>query len=104
MQKVYGQNKRTESGERLIKQYANRKLYDSVISEYIGLAELFDLVRNGEKIKVIHNITKTDITTKMLLSAIRAVEDKHEDIMLDDLYKVATTGRGTFVSFVGSNA
>ena len=99
MKKKYRQLTRTEDGRRVIKKYRNRKYYDCVLSEYSSLEEMFDLVRNGENIKVIdHN--GGDITAKTLLTSIRSVEDKHEDIMAETLISVIRSGRGTFINQV----
>ena len=47
---------------RLIKRYANRKLYDTVDSRYIKLDEIADMIDAGEEIRIIDNETKEDIT------------------------------------------
>jgi polyhydroxyalkanoate synthesis repressor PhaR len=47
---------------RLIKRYANRKLYDARASKYITLEGIRDLVRAGHDVSVIDNDTGEDIT------------------------------------------
>ena len=47
---------------RLIKRYANRKLYDTSESRYVKLEEIADMVDRGEEVKIIDNETKEDIT------------------------------------------
>jgi polyhydroxyalkanoate synthesis regulator protein len=37
---------------RLIRRYANRKLYDTVDSQYVTLQHLAALIRQGEEIRV----------------------------------------------------
>ncbi|MDH3486211.1 MAG: polyhydroxyalkanoate synthesis regulator DNA-binding domain-containing protein, partial [Myxococcales bacterium] len=38
---------------RVIKRYANRKLYDTRDSRYVTLDHIAELVRNGEDVKVL---------------------------------------------------
>lgn len=47
---------------RLIKRYANRKLYDSQASRYVTLDAIADLVRAGEDLRIIDNDTGEDLT------------------------------------------
>ncbi len=48
---------------RVIKRYANRKLYDMSESCYITHDEIASLVKAGEEVKIIDNQTKEDLTT-----------------------------------------
>ena len=52
---------------RLIKRYANRKMYDTVRSCYVTLEEVASMVRAGEDVKVIDNKTKDDLFLGMFL-------------------------------------
>ena len=47
---------------RVIKRYANRKLYDTSTSKYVKLDELDALLQAGEDFRIIDNETKEDIT------------------------------------------
>tara|TARA_B100001093_G_C26762961_1_gene986581 strand:- start:639 stop:1292 length:654 start_codon:yes stop_codon:yes gene_type:complete len=47
---------------RVIKRYANRKLYDTSTSKYVKLDELAALLQDGEDFRIIDNETKEDIT------------------------------------------
>lgn len=47
---------------RLIKRYANRKLYDSQSSRYVTLDAVADLVRAGEDLRIIDNESGEDLT------------------------------------------
>lgn len=51
---------------KLIKRYANRRLYDSDTSKTITLDEIAEYLRSGEEIKVVDNISGEDITSKVL--------------------------------------
>ena len=50
------------SNIRVIKRYANRKLYDTSESRYIKLGEVADMVDAGVELRIIDNTTKEDIT------------------------------------------
>ena len=60
---------------RVIKRYANRKLYDTRDSKYVTLDRIADLVRNGDEVRVIDNGTKSDLT-KVTLAQIIYEEQK----------------------------
>jgi polyhydroxyalkanoate synthesis repressor PhaR len=60
---------------RVIKRYANRKLYDTRDSKYVTLDRIADLVRNGDEVRVIDNGTKADLT-KVTLAQIIYEEQK----------------------------
>lgn len=58
------------SDERLIKKYANRRLYDASQSRHITLDDIRTLIIGGEKIKVVDDKTGEDITRHILLQVI----------------------------------
>lgn len=60
---------------RVIKRYANRKLYDTRDSRYVTLDRIAEFVRNGEEVKVLDNRTKHDLT-KVTLAQIIYEEQK----------------------------
>jgi len=60
---------------RVIKRYANRKLYDTRDSKYITLDRIAELVRNGEEVKVLDNRSQADLT-KLTLAQIIYEEQK----------------------------
>lgn len=60
---------------KIIKRYANRRLYDSDTSRTITLEEVANFVRQGEEIKVIDNITQEDITSKVLGQTFLKIND-----------------------------
>lgn len=57
---------RDETGPRVIKRYANRKLYDMSESCYITHDEIASLVERGEELRIIDNRTKEDLTSATL--------------------------------------
>lgn len=60
---------------RVIKRYANRKLYDTRESKYVTLDRIAEFVRNGEEVKVLDNRSKKDLT-KVTLAQIIYEEQK----------------------------
>ncbi|MEM9074810.1 MAG: polyhydroxyalkanoate synthesis regulator DNA-binding domain-containing protein [Myxococcota bacterium] len=63
---------------RLIKRYANRKLYDTRDSRYVTLQQIAEFVRLGEDVKIIDNKTKEDLTNVTLAQIIYEEEKKGE--------------------------
>jgi polyhydroxyalkanoate synthesis repressor PhaR len=47
---------------RIIKRYANRKLYDTRESRYVTLLDIAKLIREGEELRIIDNKSKDDVT------------------------------------------
>jgi polyhydroxyalkanoate synthesis repressor PhaR len=62
------------SQERLIKKYANRRLYDASQSRHITLDDIRTLIIKGEKIKVVEDKSGHDITRHILLQVIAEQE------------------------------
>lgn len=60
--------------ERLIRKYANRRLYDTVGSTHVTLADLRKLIVAGEKIKVVDDKSGDDLTRSVLLQIISEQE------------------------------
>lgn len=58
------------SEARLIRKYANRRLYDSTASRHVTLADLRELVAAGERIKVLDDKSGDDLTRAVLLQII----------------------------------
>ena len=55
---------------RVIKRYANRKLYDAQASRYVSLDDLLALIRSGENISVVDAGTGEDLTSVTLAQVI----------------------------------
>ena len=60
---------------RQIKKYANRRLYDTVDSKHVTLADIRNLVVSGEDIQVTDDTSGDDITRPLLLQII--VDQEH---------------------------
>lgn len=61
---------------RVIKRYANRKMYDTARSCYVTLEEVADMVRGGLEVQVIDNKSKADLTEVTLAQALLDSERK----------------------------
>jgi polyhydroxyalkanoate synthesis repressor PhaR len=64
----------TMAEERLIRKYANRRLYDAQDSRHVTLDDLRKLIAQGHKIKVIDDKSGEDLTRSMLLQIIASQE------------------------------
>jgi len=89
---------------RTIKKYGNRKLYDTKESRYINLSELYDLVRDGQDVKVVSVETKTDITVELLWDAIleRGKESDAQQFTTKELSAMIKHGDGTLAGFINN--
>lgn len=67
---------------KIIKRYANRKLYDTERSCYVTLDEIAEMIKLGEDVRVIDNKTKDDLTTVTLTQIIVEEEKKVSKIPL----------------------
>jgi polyhydroxyalkanoate synthesis repressor PhaR len=60
--------------ERLIRKYANRRLYDAQDSRHVTLDDLRKLIAAGERIKVVDDKSGEDLTRSILLQIIASQE------------------------------
>lgn len=67
--------------ERVIKKYANRRLYDAAASRHVTLDDIKDLIVKGEKIKVLDDKSGEDITRSILLQIIADQEQLGQPIL-----------------------
>lgn len=52
---------------RILKKYPNRRLYDTELSRYVTLADVRELVMEGQDLRVIDTVSNEDITRSILL-------------------------------------
>jgi len=87
--------------KRIIKKYANRKLYDTQQSCYITLDEIAELIRTGQDITVVDNKTKEDITYKTLIQLLSLLEAKNAKVGIEhSLYRIIRSSEGTFSGYI----
>lgn len=91
------------SEPRVIKKYPNRRLYDTVESRYITLADVRRLVLDKVDFVVIDKKSQDDITRSILLQVISEQEHNGEPLMSQDfLSQVIRSYGGAMQSMVGS--
>ena len=90
------------SEERLIKKYANRRLYDASQSRHITLEDIRNLVVGGVRVKVVEDKTQEDITRLILLQVIADQEQFGRPILstvlLETLIRFYGNSLQTFLS------
>jgi polyhydroxyalkanoate synthesis repressor PhaR len=78
---------------RLIRKYANRRLYDTVRSRYVNLADVRNLIAEGVRVRVVEQSSARDITNSILLQIIGGMERDDGALLttgfLTDLIKAA---------------
>jgi len=88
---------------RVVKKYPNRRLYDTVESRYITLADIRRLVMEKVDFVVIDKKSQEDITRAILLQVIAEQEHAGEPLMSQDfLAQVIRSYGGAMQSLVGS--
>jgi polyhydroxyalkanoate synthesis repressor PhaR len=60
----------------VIKRYPNRKLYDTERKQYVALDQIADLIRRGQEVQVIDNVTGEDLTAIILTQIILEQEKR----------------------------
>ena len=70
---------------RIINKYPNRRLYDTVISRYITLDEIRQLVIQNVDFQVVDKRSKENITRSILLQVIMEQEEKGTPILSEDV-------------------
>lgn len=82
---------------RVIKRYANRKLYDTKAKKYLKLDDVARFIRRGEEIQVIDNETKQDATSVVLSSIILHSAKRDESVLPDTMLVDLIQQRGEAV-------
>ena len=86
---------------RVIKRYANRKLYDTKESRYITLEQIAELIREGDDIVVVDKNTNDDLTSVTLAQIIFEEEKQSRSFLpLGALRKVIQTGGGSLTDLM----
>jgi polyhydroxyalkanoate synthesis repressor PhaR len=73
----------THDAERVIKKYPNRRLYDTATSSYVALADIKQLVMDGEALVVRDAKTGDDLTRSILLQIILEQESEGAPILTE---------------------
>lgn len=87
---------------RVINKYPNRRLYDTVESRYVTLADIRRLVLDKTDFSVVDKKSGEDITRSILLQVIAEQEHGAEPVMSQDfLAQVIRSYGGSMQGFVG---
>jgi polyhydroxyalkanoate synthesis repressor PhaR len=77
---------------RIIKRYANRKLYDTEHSRYVTLEQISQMIRAGDDVKIVDNKSKEDLTSVTLAQIIFEEEKKHSFMPLGTMRNIIQNG------------
>lgn len=89
------------SDARIIKRYANRKLYDTQHSRYVTLDQIAEMIRNGDDVKIIDNKSKDDLTSVTLAQIIFEEEKKQKSFLpLQAMRNIIQSGGESITQFV----
>ncbi|MCB9736263.1 MAG: polyhydroxyalkanoate synthesis regulator DNA-binding domain-containing protein [Deltaproteobacteria bacterium] len=86
-----------QKAPRVIKRYANRKLYDMTESCYITHEEIAALLENGEELRIIDNKTKEDLTSATLTQILFDMERKNRKSLPIETLKNLFAQSGEFI-------
>jgi polyhydroxyalkanoate synthesis repressor PhaR len=85
---------------KVIKRYANRKLYDTEESRYITLDEIGQMIRDGVEVQIMDNRSKGDMTSVTLAQIIFEEEKKKSHMPLGVLRDIIRSGGTTLNEFL----
>ena len=86
---------------RIIKRYANRKLYDTQHSRYVTLDQISEMIRHGDEVKIIDNKSKEDLTSVTLAQIIFEEEKKQRSFLpLQAMRNIIQNGGESFAHLV----
>src|SRR5687767_14298852 len=89
------------SDGRVIKRYANRKLYDTQHSRYVTLDQIAEMIRNGDDVKIVDNKSKEDLTSVTLAQIIFEEEKKQKSFLpLQAMRNIIQSGGESITQFV----
>jgi polyhydroxyalkanoate synthesis repressor PhaR len=71
----------TENETILIKRYASRRLYNTMISDYVTLEEIAQYIRDGKDVKIVDRKTGDDLTRQYLMQIITDYESRGENVL-----------------------
>jgi polyhydroxyalkanoate synthesis repressor PhaR len=92
----------SKGGPRVIRKYPNRRLYDTVESRYVTLADIRRLVVERVDFLVLDRKTQQDITRSILLQVIAEQEGAGESLMSRDFLSQVIRSYGSGLQdFVG---
>jgi polyhydroxyalkanoate synthesis repressor PhaR len=73
------------ANERVIKKYANRRLYDATGSRHVTLDDIRKMIAGGERVKVVDDKSGADLTRAVLLQVIAEQEQFGTPVLSTEL-------------------
>jgi len=73
------------ANERVIKKYANRRLYDATGSRHVTLDDIRKMIAGGERVKVVDDKSGADLTRAVLLQVISEQEQFGTPVLSTEL-------------------
>lgn len=77
---------------RIVKRYANRKLYDTTKSRYVTLDQVADLIRDGENVRIVDHRTGEDITSMTMAQIVFEREKRGRSLPTGALRSIIQQG------------
>lgn len=93
----------SEKPVKVIKRYANRKLYDTERSCYVTLDEISNMIKDGEEVQVVDNKSKEDLTAVTLAQIIVEEEKKVAKMPLKLLRSIIQSSNDALGDFYQKN-
>ncbi len=87
------------SAPKIVKRYANRKLYDTERSCYVTLEDIALMIKAGEEVNVVDNKSGEDLTSVTLAQIIFETEKKKSFMPLGLLRDLIQNGGGSISEF-----
>ncbi len=69
---------------RVLRKYPNRRIYDTQTSQFVAIAEVRQMVMDGESIRVEHSQTGEDLTRGVLVQILADMEQEGQESVLTD--------------------
>lgn len=86
------------TNSRIIKRYANRKLYDTQDSQYVTLERVSEMIKDGDDVVIIDNKSKEDLTSVTLAQIIFEEEKKRNSFLSLQAMKNIIQSRGESIT------
>jgi polyhydroxyalkanoate synthesis repressor PhaR len=84
----------------LIKRYPNRKLYDTAAKRYITLDGIRDLIRRGDEVQIVDNVSGEDLTSVILSQVILENEKRQSGFLPHTLLSSLIQSGGSAIGSV----
>ncbi len=91
----------SNTSQRTIKKYSNRRLYDTADSRYITLDELADIVRDGSDVRVVDASSGEDLTQQTLTQIIIESRNAARLLPVSLLTQLVRLGDDALAEFFG---